>query len=189
MTTLEIEVTRGDVSPSFEALVRNVGRVAWDIETSGLDWRVDEIATCQLHVEGHRTEVVRLQGTNPARLSELIASPQVTKVFHHAMFDLRFMRFHWSVRPANVACTKMISKLVDADPHRPLRRMGAEADHPPGEAGILHVRHGHEDLATEVAFLLAVLGNRKGAVAFRHAGKMAAPRKTRKQPGRRHARQ
>jgi ribonuclease D len=37
----------------------------------------------------------------------------VVKVFHHAMFDLRFMVSHWSARPANVACTKNASKLLD----------------------------------------------------------------------------
>jgi len=34
-------------------------------------------------------------------------------VFHHAMFDLRFMSYGWKVSSKNVACTKIAAKLLD----------------------------------------------------------------------------
>ena len=102
----------GDVSAEFEWAVRDARIVAWDIETSGLDWRLDRIATCQLHVLGVGTQVVRMNGHAPERLRELLMSERVTKVFHHALFDLRFMRYHWKATARSVACTKILSKIV-----------------------------------------------------------------------------
>lgn len=90
--------------------------VAWDIETSGLDWRKDEIGTCQLFSEGLGASVVSIsRGCVPARLAALLADPGVVKVFHHAPFDLRFMAHSWGVRPASVRCTKVASKLLAPD--------------------------------------------------------------------------
>lgn len=108
----EVRVTSGDLSPEFEWAVRDARIVAWDIETSGLEWRTDRIATCQLHVPGKGTEVVRLDGSVPERLRDLLNSERVIKVFHHAPFDLRFMRYHWRIAPRSVACTKILSKIV-----------------------------------------------------------------------------
>lgn len=107
-----VSLVDGDVSADFEWAVRDSRVVAWDIETSGLDWRLDRIATCQLHVPAVGTQVVRMNGDTPERLRELLMSERVTKIFHHAPFDLRFMRHHWKASPHSVACTKILSKIV-----------------------------------------------------------------------------
>jgi len=107
-----VVVVRGDVTAEFEGRVRDSEIVAWDIETSGLDWQSDRIATCQLHVPGVGTEIVQINGAMPERLRGILESELVTKVFHHAAFDLRFMRYHWNVRPRSIACTKILSKIV-----------------------------------------------------------------------------
>ncbi|MGB8839645.1 MAG: ribonuclease D, partial [Aliidongia sp.] len=82
------------------------------IETTGLDWRIERIGTIQIQVEDV-TYVVRVNGHTPRRLKALIEDPSILKILHHAMFDLRFLAYHWDVAPANVACTKIASKLVD----------------------------------------------------------------------------
>src|SRR5665647_537905 len=105
-------VVSGDMSPEFEARARDVGVVAWDIETNGLDWSINRIATCQLHVPNAGTEIVRIGRQRPDRHADLLASQKVTKVFHHAPFDLRFMRYQWGTRPRAVACTKILAKIV-----------------------------------------------------------------------------
>lgn len=110
--TPEFNLVEGDVSADFEWAVRDARIVAWDIETSGLDWRFDRIATCQLHVPNVGTQVIQVNGHQPDRLRELLMSERVTKVFHHAPFDLRFMRHHWKAHARNVACTKILSKIV-----------------------------------------------------------------------------
>ncbi|OBK41541.1 hypothetical protein A5659_10025 [Mycobacterium sp. 1165196.3] len=108
----EIDLVAGDISADFESAVRDTGLVAWDIETSGLDWRLERIATCQLHVPNVGTQVIRIDERRPDRLRELLMSEHVLKVFHHAPFDLRFMRYHWKADARRVACTKILSKIV-----------------------------------------------------------------------------
>ncbi|MDT5199365.1 MAG: ribonuclease [Mycobacterium sp.] len=110
--TQEVNLVDGDVSADFEWAVRDARIAAWDIETSGLDWRLDRIATCQLHVPNVGTQVIRMNGHEPERLRELLTSERVVKVFHHAPFDLRFMRHHWKATARSVACTKILSKIV-----------------------------------------------------------------------------
>lgn len=110
-----VTVVDGDVSADFEWAVRDARIVAWDIETSGLDWRLDRIATCQLHIPGQATQIVRVNGHPPERLRELLMSERIQKVFHHAPFDLRFMRHQWKASARNVACTKILSKLLRPD--------------------------------------------------------------------------
>ncbi|UBV14923.1 hypothetical protein [Mycolicibacterium fortuitum] len=107
-----VDLVEGDVSSDFETAVRDAGTVAWDIETSGLDWRLDRIGTCQLHVRHVGTQIIRMDGHQPERLRELLTSEHVRKVFHHAPFDLRFMRHHWKASARSVACTKILSKIV-----------------------------------------------------------------------------
>lgn len=112
MTELPIVTVVGDVTAEFERAVREVGLVAWDIETSGLDWRLDRIGTCQLHTLNAGTLIIKIDGHVPERLRDLLGSSRVTKVFHHAPFDLRFMSHQWKIAPRNVACTKILSKIV-----------------------------------------------------------------------------
>jgi ribonuclease D len=118
MTVTNVRIVETDLSADFEWAARDAGAVAWDIETSGLDWRLDRIATCQVHVPEVGTQIVVMDGSVPERLRDLLTSERVTKVFHHAPFDLRFMRYHWKAAPRAVACTKILSKILrpDADP-------------------------------------------------------------------------
>lgn len=113
--TREVDLVDGDVSAAFECAVRHARIVAWDIETSGLECKIDRIATCQLHVPAVGTQVVRMNGGEPERLRALLASEHVVKVFHHAAFDLGFMRHHWKAAARNVACTKVLSKIIRPD--------------------------------------------------------------------------
>lgn len=87
--------------------------LAWDIETSGLDFRNDKIGTVQLHNPNVGSVLVQVHGTTPPNLCTLLSDQHVRKVFHHAPFDLRFMLSQWSCWPQNVACTKIASKLLD----------------------------------------------------------------------------
>lgn len=88
--------------------------VGWDIETSGLNWKTDCIGTCQIFVPGQEVFVVQLNGAaaTPRNLGLLLTDKDVRKVFHHAIFDLRFMIHQWSIKPQNVACTKIASKIL-----------------------------------------------------------------------------
>jgi ribonuclease D len=108
-----VHAVRGDLPDELAAAVAAAPHVAWDVETSGLDWRHDRLGTCQVFAESVGVAVVSVGGGRPARLVALLENPDVKKVFHHAPFDLRFMVHAWGVRPASIRCTKVASKLLE----------------------------------------------------------------------------
>ena len=111
-----LTVARGDLPARLTAGFATSSVVAWDIETSGLDWRSDVIGTCQLFADGPGTAVISIaRDSVPPRLAALLGNPAVVKVFHHAPFDLRFMTRAWGVQATSVRCTKVASKLLDPD--------------------------------------------------------------------------
>ncbi|MCR6492723.1 ribonuclease D [Cellulomonas sp. P24] len=107
-----VTLAEGDLPDELLRRFLSSGVVGWDTETGGLDWRTDRLALCQLHAPQVGTVLVRMTDQRPQSLARLLADPDVTKVFHHAPFDLRFMHRAWGVRASNVRCTKVASKLL-----------------------------------------------------------------------------
>jgi ribonuclease D len=108
-----VQVLRGDLPDELAVGFAASPRIAWDIETSGLDWRNDRLGTCQLFAEEVGVAVVSVGDDRPGRLAALLEDPGVEKIFHHAPFDLRFMVHAWGVRPSTIRCTKVASKLLE----------------------------------------------------------------------------
>lgn len=108
-----VRVFSGDLPGNLADTFALSRRIAWDIETTGLDWRRERIGTCQLFSETVGAVVVSVGEDRPAALARLIENSTVEKVFHHAPFDLRFMVSAWRVSPAAVRCTKVASKILD----------------------------------------------------------------------------
>ena len=105
-----------DLPLSALAAARAAGVVAWDCETSGLDWRRERLATCQVYIPNDAVYLVRVHDVErPPVLRRLLTDPAIIKLFHHAMFDLRFMAWHWRTRLANIACTRMASKILEPE--------------------------------------------------------------------------
>ena len=110
-----VQVVTADLPTGLFESYSNAPQVAWDVETSGLDWRQDRLATCQLFAPGVGAAIVSLTDLQPPRLSALLEDPAVENIFHHAPFDLRFMVHAWKVRPSSIRCTKVASKLLTPD--------------------------------------------------------------------------
>lgn len=108
-----VRVLSGDLPGNLADAFALSRRVAWDIETTGLDWRYEKIGTCQLFSEAVGAAVVSVGRDRPAALVRLIEDSSVEKVFHHAPFDLRFVVSAWRVSPAAVRCTKVASKILN----------------------------------------------------------------------------
>jgi ribonuclease D len=105
-----------DVPRTFVNAALKYGAVAWDIETSGLDWRSERIGLCQLLIKDHGLAIVKIKkNKRPSNLATILQDGSVQKIFHHAMFDLRFLCYHWAVRAENIACTKIAAKLLDPE--------------------------------------------------------------------------
>lgn len=107
-------VYEGDLDQEAFRRACDASLLAWDIETTGLDWRTERIGTVQIH-GGDFIFIVRQLRHRPHRLAALVENPEILKILHHAMFDLRFLASHWGLTPANVACTKIASKLCNPD--------------------------------------------------------------------------
>jgi ribonuclease D len=110
-----VRVEDGDLPADLATEFAKANRIAWDVETTGLDWRQDRLATCQLFAEGVGVVVVKTTLSRPKRLVALLEDLAVEKVFHHAPFDLRFMVHRWDFRPGSIRCTKVASKILAPD--------------------------------------------------------------------------
>jgi ribonuclease D len=114
----DVTLLADDVDESFLERATRSGRIAWDIETTGLDWRSEQIGTVQVATAKEIAVVQLKPGQVPSRLSRLLTSSDVEKVFHHAPFDLRFMAWSWRVEARRIVDTKILSKIIDpAAPH------------------------------------------------------------------------
>lgn len=110
----DVLVQRGDIDKAWLDHARRVGAVGCDIETTGLDWRIDQVRTVQV-AAGAAVAIVQVEpGMAPPRhLLALMVDASVTKVFHHAPFDLRFITATWGRGAKSVACTKVAAKIVE----------------------------------------------------------------------------
>jgi ribonuclease D len=105
-----------DISDAFLAKASREKVVAIDIETSGLDWRSERIGLCQIAMpDGDVSLLKNKKKGKPHRFLTLLEDASIQKIFHHAMFDLRFLVYHWRAKPTNIACTKIASKLIDPE--------------------------------------------------------------------------
>lgn len=85
-----------------------------DTETSGLDWRTEKLEIVQA-VIGNKPIIVQDLVAKPQNLITLLEDGNTRKVFHYAMFDLRFMAHNWNARPRNIICTKIMSKILNPE--------------------------------------------------------------------------
>jgi len=112
-TNKQNQVFLGDLPDHLFDFVKEAGTVAVDIETTGLNWRSEIICTCQLRIPQHPGWIVKMsRDIKPLNLAVIIESKHITKIFHHAMFDLCFMAHCWSVVPNNIQCTKIMAKIT-----------------------------------------------------------------------------
>lgn len=106
-----LEFTR-DVRSDVGDVLLTESVLSWDIETSGLDWRTKQIGTCQIFAPKSNIVVIVNKIDQPDNLSLLLENARIKKIFHHAMFDLRFLRKEWGTQAKNIACTKIAAKLL-----------------------------------------------------------------------------
>ncbi|MFE9100396.1 ribonuclease D [Actinomadura geliboluensis] len=111
---MDVELHSDDLPIDLSLQLRGAKVVACDIETSGLDWRADYIGMCQFYSPEHGAFLVKVgpRSQVPRGIKALVEDPHTLKIFHHAPFDLRFLRYAWGIRAQSVACTKVASKIA-----------------------------------------------------------------------------
>lgn len=91
---------------------------AIDTETNGLDHRRNKPLILQYASEVGEY-LVPLSGDQlPVVVAGLLHDPYILKVFHHAPFDLRMLQYNYRVNTYNVACTKVLAKIIDPTKQR-----------------------------------------------------------------------
>ncbi len=105
-------IDAGDLSEESERSIRQSKFLAVDIETSGLDWGKDSIGLIAIMTEHRKPVLLRPNQFQPQRFISVLEDPKIQKIFHHAMFDLRFICNKWSCTANHVACTKIMAKLL-----------------------------------------------------------------------------
>jgi ribonuclease D len=107
---MTIRLHRGDLPD----LSRYGREVAIDTETMGLDPHRDRLCVIQLSPGDGSADVVQLpQGVSEApNLVQLLADPNVTKIFHYARFDVAALKQRFGVVTGPLYCTKIASRLV-----------------------------------------------------------------------------
>jgi ribonuclease D len=91
------------------------GGVAVDIETTGLSLVESKVQVVSF-ATSERTAVVALkENQTPTRACSLLENRDILKIFHHALFDLAFMKRSWQVVVEPVFCTKVAARLAGID--------------------------------------------------------------------------
>jgi len=114
-------LVQGDLDAATRDRLLNRQLIAVDTETSGLSWKSDRLGLVQIAADGVGVVMVHIDG-QPAdypNLRLVLASAQVSKVLHHAPFDLRFVSAHLDTVMRPVYCTKAAAKLLWPDPPPP----------------------------------------------------------------------
>ncbi len=113
---VKVATIAGDLPPDAYSGSEHGGWVGIDTETSGLDWSADELGLVQVFFPSRATVyLIRPSDVVPNGLLELLESEAWIKVFHYALFDLRFLASRWNLTPRNIRCTKLASKLVEPE--------------------------------------------------------------------------
>lgn len=112
-----MEVLYGDLTEDwYKKLVEN-DYIGVDIETSGLDRKLDRIACIQFYGLKCGSVLVRNLDKNAYNLTGILSTRNVGKVLHYASFDLTFLiRDYPHMRPRYIRDTKIATKLID--PHK-----------------------------------------------------------------------
>lgn len=90
------------------------GSFSVDLETTGLDPKSSGIRLCQIHSNfTKKSFLVKTQENSlpPINIKKLLLYADEV-IFHHAMFDMKFLHLHWKLTVTNPKCTKIASKII-----------------------------------------------------------------------------
>lgn len=115
MPKTDVRIFEGDLDKDFAAVMKSAASIAVDTETTGLDFRSDQLQLVQLHSPLTGSALIRVNDAPMTNVQDLLADSSIAKVFHFAPFDLRFLCVRLGSPVTNVRCTKAASKLIS--PH------------------------------------------------------------------------
>jgi len=131
---IDTTIVKGDLSrKQRDEILEGIKNKAFglDLETGGLDYNTTDIKLATLiDYTSNKVFIIRTHKNKkpPANLIEILKQ-DVNIVYHHVMFDNRFIYKHWGIVPTEeghtdmarlfspvrtkLACTKIIAKIID----------------------------------------------------------------------------
>ena len=106
---MNIRLHRGDL-PNLSHY--QIGTVAVDTETMGLEPRRDRLCVVQLSPGDGSADVVQIVPGAAPNLTRLLVDASVLKIFHFARFDLVALQQGLGVMPSPIYCTKIASRIA-----------------------------------------------------------------------------
>lgn len=111
-----LRVYEHDLTPQALQSLHEEKILAVDTETGGLDYRNDPLLLVQICTQDGRVYMIRKPSPNSSRLKRLLANEHIKKIFHHAMFDLRFLQAQLTMYIPHsygygIHCTKTLMKI------------------------------------------------------------------------------
>ena len=110
--------------------ISQADRLAFDLETTGLDFKLDKITTIAITINGREESFVfpmhhfespltdKEIGIVVSGLAEIMSNPSILKIAHHLQFDLKFLTTYGIKNFVNMGDTKIIHSLIDENkPH------------------------------------------------------------------------
>ncbi len=99
-----------EIETAYEKLV-NSAILGCDTETSSLSARNGKIFSIQFSDGDFNVLIPLSERVSLGKLEEILANPQITKVFHNAKFDLEFLR-ESGFQTNNIFCTMIAEKVL-----------------------------------------------------------------------------
>src|SRR5437660_474167 len=85
--------------------------LAVDIETMGLSPIRDRVEVVSLATPSQTVVIALNSAEPPALLRQLISDRSIEKLFHHAAFDVGFLRYRLDTNVEPVFCTKVAARI------------------------------------------------------------------------------
>jgi ribonuclease D len=106
-------IYQGDIGERALEYFSAQGALGCDTETNGLSPERNDLQLIQIASKDNKIALVQFKkGTVPERVNALMENSNITKIFHHAPFDLGFLGTHAKSRFDNIFCTKIASMKV-----------------------------------------------------------------------------
>ncbi|MEM9449626.1 MAG: ribonuclease D [Cyanobacteria bacterium P01_E01_bin.6] len=114
MALEDFQVFEQDLSDDVLQRYLQAEAIAIDTETMGLIPQRDRLCLVQLCDPAGYVSAIRiaLGQTAAPNLKTLVETPQITKIFHFARFDVKALRHHLGIETNPIFCTKIASKLA-----------------------------------------------------------------------------
>ncbi|MBZ0312754.1 ribonuclease D [Clostridium butyricum] len=111
----EYTYTNNDISNDDYKWIKDECKyMAIDTETTGLDSINDELCLIQIGANGRYFLIKYFKENNYKNIKKLLEDNEIIKVFHNAIFDVRFIMNNFdNIQIRNIVCTKISAKLIN----------------------------------------------------------------------------